>query len=79
VLPKKVRVETLKERDELSEARKRIRDLEAALSDAHVRNSLGESYFRIACERLGVDPEAFKKKNAITLSEALNRLGRGKS
>ena len=79
LFPKKVRVETLKERDELSEARKRIRELETALSDAHVRNSLGESYFRIACERLGVDPEDFKKKNAMTLSEALNRPRRGKS
>ena len=78
LFPKKVRVETLKERDELSEARKRIRELESALSDAHMRTSLGESYFRIACERLGMDPEDFKKKNAITLSEALNRYPLGK-
>ena len=31
LLPKKVRIETLKERDELAEARKRIRELEAAV------------------------------------------------
>ena len=68
ILPKKVRVETLKERDELKEARKRIRQLEAALSDAHIDNSLGDSYLKIACERLGIDVSDFKKKNAITLS-----------
>jgi len=69
ILPKKVKVETLKERDELKEARKRIRQLEAALADAHIDSSLGDSYLKIACERLGIDVSDFKKKNAITLSE----------
>jgi transposase-like protein len=68
-LPKRVRIETLKERDELKEARKRIRQLEAALADAHIDYCLEESYFKIACERIGCDPLDFKKKNAITLSE----------
>jgi len=70
LLPKRVRIETLKERDELKDARKRIRELEAALADAHIDCCLEESYFRIACERLGYDPLDFKKKNAITLSDA---------
>ncbi len=69
LLPKKVRVETLKERDELKEARKRIRQLEAALADAHIDCSLENSFLRIACERIGIDLEDFKKKNAITLSD----------
>ena len=73
LLPKKVKIETLKERDELKEARKRIRQLEAALSDAHIDCSLGDSYLRIACERLGLDVSDFKKKNAITLSELRKR------
>lgn len=71
ILPKNVRIETLKERDELKEARKRIRDLEAAVADAHIDNCLEKAYFHVACERMGVDPENFKKKNAITLSDAL--------
>jgi hypothetical protein len=33
LLPKRVRIETLKERDELAEARKRIRELEAAVAE----------------------------------------------
>jgi transposase-like protein len=69
LLPKRIRIETLKERDELKEARKRIRELEAALADAHIDCCLGESYFKIACKRLGCDPLDFKKKNAITLSD----------
>jgi transposase-like protein len=69
LLAKRVRIETLKERDELKEARKRIRELEAALADAHIDCCLEESYFRIACERFGCDPLDFKKKNAITLSD----------
>ena len=73
LLPKKVKIETLKERDELKEARKRIRQLEAALSDAHIDCSLGDSYLKIACERLGIDVSDFKKKNAITLSELRKR------
>ena len=69
LLPKNVRVETLKERDELKEARKRIRELEAAVADAHIDSCLDKAYLEIACGRIGVDPEGFKKKNAITLSE----------
>jgi transposase-like protein len=68
-LPKKVKIETLKEREELKAARQRIRQLEAALADAHIDCNLGDSYLKIACERIGVDVSDFKKKNAITLSE----------
>jgi transposase-like protein len=74
LLPKKVKIQTLKERDELKEARKRIRELEAALADAHIDSSLGDSYLKIACERLGVDVSDFKKKNAITLSVLRKKL-----
>jgi transposase len=73
LLPKKVKIETLKERDELKEARKRVRQLESALADAHIDCSLGDSYLKIACERLGIDISDFKKKNAITLSELRKR------
>lgn len=69
LLPKIVRIETLKERDELKEARKRIRELEAAVADAHIDHCLEKAYFHVACDRMGVDPEEFKKKNAMTLSE----------
>jgi transposase len=62
LLPKRVRIQTLKERDELKEARKRIRELEAAVADAHIDHCLEKAYFHVACDRMGVDPEDFKKR-----------------
>ena len=69
LLPKRIRIETMKERDELKEARKRIRELEAAVADAHIDFCLEKAYLTIACERLGEEREGFKKKNAMTLSD----------
>ena len=68
LLPKRVRVETMKERNELKEIKKRVRKLEAALADAHIECCIEKAYVHVACDRMGVDLEAFKKKNAITLS-----------
>ena len=73
LLPKRVRIETLKERNELAEARKRIRELEAAVADAHVDYCLEKAYLRVACERMGEDPESFKKKHVMTLSDTRKR------
>jgi transposase-like protein len=69
LLPKLVRIETMKERDRMKEARKRIRDLETALSDAHIDNCLEHAFLEIACERLGINVEEFKKKHELTLSD----------
>lgn len=76
LLPKRVRIETLKERDELKEARKRIRELESAVADAHIDYCLEKAYVHVACERMGVDPDDFKKKNAMKLSDT-RKLRRG--
>lgn len=75
--PHMVRIQTMKERDELKEARDRIRKLEAALSDAHVDNLLGKAFLHVACERMGTTPEEFKKKHAITLSDLRRNTLRG--
>ncbi len=76
LLPKRVRIETLKERDKLREARKRIRELEAAVADAHIDYCLEKGYLQGACERLGEDLDSFKKKHAMTLSDTRkNRKG----
>lgn len=69
ILPRKVKIETMKERDALKEAKKRIRELEAALADAHIDHALSDAYVQIACERMGEDPASFKKKHGITLSD----------
>jgi len=69
LLPKIMRVESLKERDEIKESRKRIKDLETALADAHIDCCLENAFLEIACERMGVKVEDFKKKNELTLSD----------
>ena len=69
LLPKSVRIETLKERDELAKLRKRIRELEAAVADAHIDYCIEKAYLQVACERLDEDVESFKKKHAMTLSD----------
>lgn len=69
LFPKLVRVETMKEKDRKKEDRKRIRNLEAALADAHIDNCLEHAFLEIACERMGITVEEFKKKHGLTLSD----------
>lgn len=76
LIAKRVRIETMDERNELKEARKRIRDLEAALADAHIDNCLEHAFLEIACERMDTPLDDFKKKNALTLSDVRKMRGR---
>jgi transposase-like protein len=69
ILPTRIKVETMNEIDELKAARNRIRELEAALADAHMDYCLERAFLDIACERLGMSTEELKKKNVITLAE----------
>jgi transposase-like protein len=69
MLPRRIKVETMHEIDELKEARKRIRELEAALADAHMDYCLESAFLDIACERLGTTTDELKKKNVLTLAE----------
>ena len=78
LLPKRIRIETMKERDELRESRKRVRELEAALADAHMDRCLVDAFLEIACEKLQMTPEELKKKSGLKLSDALGRRGPGK-
>jgi hypothetical protein len=75
ILPKRVKVETMNEIDELKAARKRIRELEAALADAHMDYCLESAFLDIACGRLGTSTEELKKKNVITLAEGRKKRG----
>jgi transposase len=65
LLGKVMRVETPKEVNEAKELRKRVRELEKALADAHIDSRLDAAYLRIACRAAGIeDVNAFKKKHA---------------
>jgi len=69
LLPKRVRVETMAEIDELKEAKKRIRDLEKALSDSHMDYCLERAFLEIACEQMGTNRDELKKNNAMRLAD----------
>jgi transposase-like protein len=65
MLRKVVHVETPKEVSEVKELRKRVRDLEKALADAHLDHMLDDAYLHIACRAAGIeDVDGFKKKHA---------------
>ena len=64
LLKKVVRVEKPGEESELKQLRRRVRDLEKALADAHLDLKVGEAYLGIACRAAGIeDVEGFKKKH----------------
>jgi transposase-like protein len=52
ILPKRMKVETMDEIDELKASRSRIRDLEAVLADAHKDYCLDSAFLDIAHKRL---------------------------
>lgn len=65
ILGKVIRVETPQEINETKELRKRVRELETALADAHLKGRFDDAYLRIACRRAGIeDVDDFKKKHA---------------
>lgn len=65
LLRKVVRVETPREISEVKELRKRVRELEKALANAHIDSKLDAAYLEIACTAAGItDVNGFKKKHA---------------
>ena len=68
LIPKVVRVEKPDEADRIRQLRQEIRQLKQALGETQLRNVLNESFLAIACEQLGQDVEAFKKKVATKRS-----------
>jgi transposase len=69
LLGRVVRVESVEERDQIKALKARVRDLERAVADAKVQETLAKAYFEIVCEKHGVtDVEALKKSIAAKLS-----------
>ena len=65
ILGKVIRVQTPKEVNETRQLRKRVRELEKALADAHLKGMFDEAYLKIACRAAGIeDVDGFKKKHA---------------
>lgn len=68
LVPKQITITTMEQKDETKELKTRVRQLERALADAHMKGLLEESFLEIACERMGIDVAEFKKKHVTTLS-----------
>jgi transposase len=65
LLGKAIRVMKADEQAEVKALRKRVRELERALADAHLDLKLEAAYVKLACEAAGVqDVAEFKKKHA---------------
>jgi len=64
-LRKVVRVETVKEIDERQQLRKEVKKLKSAVADLHLDKKLETAFLEIACQRLGISVEEFKKKNVV--------------
>ena len=73
ILPKRIRVETMKEIDELKELRKQNKELKAALVDAQMDWCISSALLDIACEEMGTTAEVLKKNTALTLADVRKR------
>lgn len=73
LMPRRMTITTMTEQDEKKALQKRVRDLEKALADTHMKELLGEAYLELACKRLGQEVEEFKKKAAMPPSAAPKR------
>lgn len=68
LMPRRITISTMNEQDEKKALQGRVRELEKALADTHMKELLGSKYLEIACERLGEEVTDFKKKAVTKLS-----------
>ena len=60
--PKVVRVEKPDEKNQIRELKKQVRQLKEALGQTQSERVIGDAFLEIACENMGVEVDAFKKK-----------------
>lgn len=64
---KVIRVEKPNEKDQLKELKKQIKQLKEALGQTQAEKMVGDEFLAMACERMGIDVEEFKKKAGTEL------------
>jgi transposase-like protein len=65
--PKVVRVEKPNEANQIKQLKSQIKKLKEALGQTQAEKLVGEEFLSIACEKLGLDVEEFKKKAGTML------------
>lgn len=65
LLPRTIRVTMAKEESEIKKLRKRVRELERALSDSRIEVLIEKEYVKIFCEEHDEDPNKYKKKLGV--------------
>jgi transposase-like protein len=65
---KVVRVEKPDEQNQIRELKKQVRQLKEALGQTQAEKIIGDAFLEIACEDMGVEVKAFKKKVDIERS-----------
>jgi transposase-like protein len=76
LLTKVVRVEQIGEADQVMALRREVSRLEKALGQTQAQSLLNAEYLKLACERMGEEVEAFKKKSDGKPSTAASKPGR---
>ena len=64
LLPKVVIVQKPDEKDQIRELKRQVAALQRALGQTQAENVLNAEFLKVACEELGCEVEAFKKKVA---------------
>ena len=70
LLPKVIIVQRPNEKNHIRELKRQLAELQRALGQTQVQNLLHEQFLKMACEDLGCEVEAFKKKVATRRSTA---------
>ena len=60
--PKVIHVEKPNEQDQVRQLKKQIKQLKEALGQTQAENVINQEFLKIACEEMGQDVDAFKKK-----------------
>jgi transposase-like protein len=63
LLSRVVRVQKPDEPDQIRQLKRQIAQLQQALGQTQAQNVLNAEYLKLACEQMGQDVEAFKKKS----------------
>jgi transposase-like protein len=76
---KRIRVEKPEEINEVARLRAELRRVKEALADAHVDLALERAFSEVACQRIGMDPEEFKKKRLGSCASSASGAGEARA